>query len=241
MSEVNTTSGNNLKYIDLFCGIGGFHQVLRNLGHTCVFASDKDKACRETYKENYDIMPDGDITKVKPGDISNFDILCGGFPCFVSGTRVLTQTGYKVIEEVTLEDKLLTHRGEFQKILNLQTKNYNGDLYNISVKYHPETIICTNEHPFYVRKKNRIWNNEKRKYIYNFDEPIWVNAEKLEKNDYFGMVINDKNIIPEFTVDIKVNKNTTKQETIVLNNSNMWFMMGYFVGDGWVSSMVFYF
>ena len=83
MSSENqtTNASNSLKYIDLFCGIGGFHQVLRGLGHTCVFASDKDKACRETYKDNYGLEPAGDITKVKTEDIPDFDILCGGFPC----------------------------------------------------------------------------------------------------------------------------------------------------------------
>jgi hypothetical protein len=42
----------NLKFIDLFCGIGGFHQALSNLGFDCVLASDIDKDCRDNYKEN---------------------------------------------------------------------------------------------------------------------------------------------------------------------------------------------
>ena len=39
-------------------------------------------------------------------------------------------------------------------------KNYHGDLYNINVKYHSETIRCTDEHPFYTREKVRKWNNK---------------------------------------------------------------------------------
>jgi DNA (cytosine-5)-methyltransferase 1 len=70
-----------LKFIDLFCGIGGFHQALTNIGAECVFASDIDAKCRETYEKNYGLKPDGDITKIKPEDIPSFDILCGGFPC----------------------------------------------------------------------------------------------------------------------------------------------------------------
>ena len=31
----------------------------------------------------------------------DFDILCGGFPCFVAGTKVLTHTDYKNIEDIT--------------------------------------------------------------------------------------------------------------------------------------------
>lgn len=73
--------GDNFKFIDLFCGIGGFHQALSQLGGTCVFASDIDKECQKTYFHNYGILPVGDITKVDETTIPEFDVLCGGFPC----------------------------------------------------------------------------------------------------------------------------------------------------------------
>ena len=69
------------RFIDLFCGIGGFHQALSDLGGICVYASDIDADCRKTYEANYGIKPDGDITKVKEEDIPEHDVLCGGFPC----------------------------------------------------------------------------------------------------------------------------------------------------------------
>lgn len=43
MSSYNPTP---FTYIDLFCGIGGFHQAMKNLGGECIFASDIDKDCR---------------------------------------------------------------------------------------------------------------------------------------------------------------------------------------------------
>jgi DNA (cytosine-5)-methyltransferase 1 len=70
-----------MKFIDLCCGIGGFHQALKNLNMECVFASDIDKNCRENYKSNYNIEPEGDLTKVNIETISPFDVLCAGFPC----------------------------------------------------------------------------------------------------------------------------------------------------------------
>ena len=70
-----------MKFVDLFCGIGGFHQALTKLGHQCVFACDINKSCRETYEKNYGITPEGDIKKIKAKNIPPFDILCAGFPC----------------------------------------------------------------------------------------------------------------------------------------------------------------
>ena len=71
-----------LRFADLFCGIGGFHQALNKIPNTkCVFACDIDKNCREIYELNYKIKPEGDICKIDIDDMENFDILCGGFPC----------------------------------------------------------------------------------------------------------------------------------------------------------------
>jgi DNA (cytosine-5)-methyltransferase 1 len=215
---------NKLKFIDLFCGIGGFHQALKKLNYECVFASDIDVKCRNIYKLNYNLLPEGDISKIDIKTIPNFDILCGGFPCFIAGTKTLTNNGYKNIEDVKITDKLLTHNGKFQSILNLQKKIYTGDLFDIKIKYHPELITSTKEHPFYVR--------EKKQNI--FENPCWKKANELTMNDYFGMVINDNKIIPEFTFNKLINQHKTEQIYIKLDNLDYWFVMGYFVGDGWI-------
>lgn len=70
-----------LKFIDLFCGIGGFRIAFEKNGCECVFSSDIDKYARETYNLNFGEYPKGDITKIKSSEIPDFDILCAGFPC----------------------------------------------------------------------------------------------------------------------------------------------------------------
>ncbi len=72
---------NKIKYIDLFAGIGGFHQAMNIFNAECVFSSEWDKEAAKTYFENYGIKPNGDITKIKEENIPPHDILCGGFPC----------------------------------------------------------------------------------------------------------------------------------------------------------------
>lgn len=88
-----------IKFIDLFAGIGGFHIALHNLGADCVFASEWDKDARKTYMHNLQkISPNlfktnnfvGDITTINPADIPDFDILCAGFPC-----QPFSQAGHK--------------------------------------------------------------------------------------------------------------------------------------------------
>jgi len=54
-----------IKYIDLFAGIGGFHQAMNTLNAECVFSSEWDKEAAKTYFENYGVKPYGDITKIK--------------------------------------------------------------------------------------------------------------------------------------------------------------------------------
>jgi len=80
--ENNNSNMDKLNYIDLFCGIGGFHQALDKLGCNCVLACDIDKACRNNYKLNYGVEPHPDVRKIDPNEIKEeIDIICGGFPC----------------------------------------------------------------------------------------------------------------------------------------------------------------
>ena len=79
-------------FIDLFAGIGGFHQAMHSVGMKCVFASEWDKNARVSYEANYKgISPElfendceffnHDITQQDPSKIPAFDVCCAGFPC----------------------------------------------------------------------------------------------------------------------------------------------------------------
>ena len=79
-------------FIDLFAGIGGFHQAMHFAGAECVFASEWNKYARQSYEANYKaIAPkvfadnnrlfNEDIHDAIPEEIPNFDVCCAGFPC----------------------------------------------------------------------------------------------------------------------------------------------------------------
>lgn len=69
------------KFIDLFAGIGGFHQAMEQLGGKCVFASEIDQDAINVYKNNYGISADYNIRDVDEKSIPKHDVLCAGFPC----------------------------------------------------------------------------------------------------------------------------------------------------------------
>jgi DNA (cytosine-5)-methyltransferase 1 len=76
-----------IRYVDLFCGIGGFRIGFEqacnkfNLIPECVFSSDIDPYCQLVYEENFGEKPYGDITQIDAKNIPDHDILLGGFPC----------------------------------------------------------------------------------------------------------------------------------------------------------------
>lgn len=70
------------RFIDLFAGIGGIRLGFESTKKcSCVFSSEWDKDARRTYEANHGEVDAGDITKVDPSTIPDFDILTGGFPC----------------------------------------------------------------------------------------------------------------------------------------------------------------
>lgn len=82
--------GEDFTFIDLFAGIGGFHQALSGAGGRCVFSSEWEPHAKETYYENYGTVPFGDITRFTEDSDGNtlfrnsippHDVLAGGFPC----------------------------------------------------------------------------------------------------------------------------------------------------------------
>jgi len=79
--SINVQNNKKIKFIDLFCGMGSFHHSFKKLGWECIMACDINNAVKETYLENYGLMPFGDIINIEPTDILEYDILCAGFPC----------------------------------------------------------------------------------------------------------------------------------------------------------------
>jgi DNA (cytosine-5)-methyltransferase 1 len=71
----------NMKYFSMFSGIGGFENGIGKRGE-CIGYSEIDKYAEKIYKKHYpDHIGYGDATKINTGEIPEFDLLVGGFPC----------------------------------------------------------------------------------------------------------------------------------------------------------------
>lgn len=71
----------DIRFIDLFAGIGGFRLGLESIGAKCVFSSEIDEHAIAMYEANFHENSKCDITTLDPSMIPDFDILCAGFPC----------------------------------------------------------------------------------------------------------------------------------------------------------------
>ena len=73
-----------IRFIDLFSGIGGFRRGLElSEGYRCVWSNDWNKYANQIYTSRFgeEGHHSGDIRKVRASSIPDHDLLCAGFPC----------------------------------------------------------------------------------------------------------------------------------------------------------------
>ncbi len=78
---------NGFRFIDVFAGIGGLRRPFDEIGGRCVFTSEWDRFCEQTYSANF---PSGDshqfVGDIRPYSslpemIPEHDVVLAGFPC----------------------------------------------------------------------------------------------------------------------------------------------------------------
>lgn len=71
-----------MRYFSTFTGIGGLDSGLEKMGAKCVGFSEIRESSIEIYKRHYPRHENfGDITKISPKDLPDFEVFTGGFPC----------------------------------------------------------------------------------------------------------------------------------------------------------------
>ena len=189
------------------------------------FASEIDKDAIKVTMNNFpDTIQIGDVYNVhyKDGKLItdngtfevHIDLLIGGSACFTSGNLVLTEDGYKEIENVEIGDKVLTHKGRWKKVTDKFMRQSN-DLWKIKAQGTVETI-GTGNHPFYIRNMGRKWSTESDSYKRVFSEPSWTKLSEVGESAFVGYPMVNVEENPE---------NLTKEEC---------WLLGRYVADGFV-------
>lgn len=180
--------------------------------------------------------------------------------CFIKGTKVLTDSGYKNIEEINVGDKVLTHDNTYQ-LVNATMKNFHNDkLIELDSLYFNSPIVTTPNHKFLTQEG---WIEAQKLSVHkrtNKTSPHFIKFKKLdltEEQEYTLDVKNELNhIVSEYfiledTGDGKyqpkvkmVNKGTpcftsasmTPINKTIIFDKNLAYVMGMFAGDGSITA-----
>ena len=102
--------------------------------------------------------------------------------CFIPETEILTSTGYKKINQIDTNDKVLTSSGSYEFVSNVKKfENKNRKFKIITTKYGSETV--TNGHLHLVVKNGKLHNNPKEALRLKLITPEWISADELTCND----------------------------------------------------------
>lgn len=179
----------HLKVFEAFAGVGSQHMALRNLGvdYEVVGVSEIDKFAHQAYEAIHGETPNfGDISKLQPEDLPDFDLFTYSFPCFTGDSLVFVKDkGYVPIKQVSVGDLVLTHTGEYKEV----TAFYNQGLkplFSVSSELTRD-ISTTENHPFYVRSKSES----------GLTPPKWKEARELTISDYLGFPVNTESQLPQ--------------------------------------------
>ena len=163
------------------------------------------KTCEETIKE-FD-MYSFKMNSDKPEDKFNH--------CFIAGTKIDTINGKKDIEDINLEDLILTRKG-YKRVL----KTFEHEVNNlIEVKFNNgEELIGTPEHPFII-PQNKIARMDALRYNSNVISKKTIIGEDIcETKLLDGMDIIIEDILNQLEVAIE----TIFQEQIVKENQKVY-------------------
>ena len=241
--ENNTIENNaiKLKFIDLFCGIGGFHQALNKLGAVCVLACDIDKDCRVVYKDNYGIEPISNIKDINEKTMPDFDILTAGFPCqsFSNGgkkkcfnddrgllfdeiIRIAKEKNPKFMFLENVKHILKVSKGEVINYIKQKIALIGYKLQLFQISPHNFGIPQQRERVYFVCIRNDIYNgNDIILPIYtgkiNFnkflDEKNTINSKYFIKNDILNILEAWDEMIKNFNIGEKISP------TILINDA----------------------
>ena len=209
-------------FIDLFSGIGGFHQAMHQLNGKCLLSSEIDSYAIDTYLDNYGFDSAKDITKIKDDDFPKHDVLCAGFPC-QTFSKAGKQLGFSDRTKGTLffqivrilkNEKIRPNYIILENVRNLLSHD-NGNTWKVikntlnEVGYNFKEILMSPHQLGVPQLRERVYILGVRKELYDGELKFTVPRVKKETLDIYKAGIIDENPDPKYKI--------SKHEEKVLN------------------------
>ena len=126
----------------------------------------------------------------------------------------------------------MTSDGTFKKVLSVtEHETEEKEKYMLRPKYHHCNMSCDKNQEFLIKERFKKFNSAIKKYEFYYTESKWKKASEITKTDMFALPINNM----ETTTSIGSTNGYGDTKTIKLDKLEYWYMMGYFIGDGWVT------
>ena len=214
-----------MKYGSVCSGIEAASVAWEPLGFQAQFFSEIEPFPCAVLNHHWPHIPNhGDMTKLEArilsGEIEAPDILVGGTPCFTAGHMVLTEHGYKPIENILPGDLVVTHKGRLKPVVRIGSKL--AEVVALKAVGLPTGIICTAKHPFLSQKWISRWTkrNGKPYKETTITPPEWKPAAEMAGNQWVslsGFDLAEKNNLHSIFSDDDVMR-----------------LAGFYLGDGWI-------
>jgi uncharacterized protein (TIGR00375 family) len=183
--------------------------------------------------------------------------------CLLPDAIIHTYQSIKPIKDIKEKDIVLTHRGNFKKVVKTFRRDYHGVVYNIIPWYFREGLTTTPEHPFFAikSKKGCSWIKGVCKPLCServcckkrfFEKYIaeWVPAKDLEKGDFLvyprikrvkdkvgirlSSNINSKTLYEKFILPKAARNWKNPIKDFIKIDKKFCLLLGYYLSEGYL-------
>ncbi len=207
--------------IDLFAGLGGWSESLLAEGWQVVgFDIERHVYGAHRYPAQLVVQ---DVLTLCGAQFRDADLIVASPPCFVADTLILTARGMVPIPSVVKGDLVLTHQNRWRRVLRVGQTRADTML----AKGYGGSLEGTKEHPLYVRrntggvqpwKSGDVWPVYRRKVL---TVPEWRPLAECEGLHWASPVEFAPLPLPKLPCGLP-------------DTPAFWWMVGRWVGDGWV-------
>lgn len=99
----------------------------------------------------------------------------------VRNTNIITINNIKKIQDIQLDDLVLTHKGNYKKVYKLFKKQYTGKIFKIIASHCKIPVEITGEHPILICKRNT--KNSNIAPLLKSSNLIWEKTKNIKESD----------------------------------------------------------